>query len=125
MAMSCVDRMTSAIAVDLRPYGVSAVSIWPRWVRTERVMMASKNPALGFDVSSEDLEISDTPEFTGRAIAHLAADPGLSDRSGQTFPVVQLAHDYGFTDIDGTCPPIDDYTREWAAKLSAIGEIQG
>jgi dehydrogenase/reductase SDR family member 1 len=123
MAMSCVDRMTSAIAFDLRPHGVSAVSVWPRWVRTERVMMSVDDATLGFDITPEDLEISDTPEFTGRAIAHLAVDPKLSERSGRAYPVVQLAHDYEFDDFDGTRPPIDDYTREWDAKLEAIHKI--
>jgi dehydrogenase/reductase SDR family member 1 len=123
MAMSTVDRMTSAIAHDLRPHGVSAVSIWPRWVRTERVMLAIEDPNLGFDVTPDDLGISDTPEFTGRAIAHLAADPDVLNRSGQVFPLVQLAHDYCFNDLDGTRPPIDDYTRAWVEKLAAIHRI--
>ena len=107
MAMSSIDRMTAAIAEDLRPHSVYAVSIWPRWVRTERVMMAVENDQLGFDVTSDDLSLSDTPEFTGRAIAHLACDAQLSWRSGQAFPIVQLAHDYGFTDINGHLPEID------------------
>ena len=123
MAMASVDRMTAAIASDLRPHGVSAVSIWPRWVRTERVLLAVENDQLGFEVSKDDLSASDTPEFTGRAIAHLACDPQLAERSGKTFPVVQLAHDYGFTDIDGRLPDIDDHTRSWAAKLAAIDNI--
>jgi dehydrogenase/reductase SDR family protein 1 len=123
IAMSSIDRMTSAIAADLEPHGVSAVSIWPRWVRTERVMMATKNPDLGFDVNVDDLKISDTPEFTGRAIAHLAADPNISDRSGLTFPLVQLAHEYEFDDLDGTRPPVDNYTRIWIDKLAAIEKI--
>jgi dehydrogenase/reductase SDR family protein 1 len=123
MAMAGVDRMTAAIASDLRPHGISAVSIWPRWVRTERVLLAVDNDQLGFEVSEEDLSVSDTPEFTGRAIAHLACDSCLSERSGQAFPVVQLAHDYGFTDIDGRLPAIDDHTRVWAAKLAAINKI--
>ncbi len=123
MAMSGIDRMTSAIAVDLRPYNVAAVSIWPRWVRTERVMMAVADPTLEFEVTPDDLKISDTPEFTGRAIAHLASDPNVQERSGRVYPVVRLAHDYGFTDMDGTQPPIDDYTREWAAKLESLHNI--
>jgi len=123
MAMASVDRMTAAIASDLKPHGVSAVSIWPRWVRTERVLLAVENDQLGFEVSKDDLCASDTPEFTGRAIVHLACDPRLPERSGQTFPVVQLAHDYGFTDIDGELPDIDDHTRAWAAKLAAIDNI--
>jgi hypothetical protein len=92
-------------------------------VRTERVMMATKNPDLGFDVNVDDLKISDTPEFTGRAIAHLAADPNISDRSGLTFPLVQLAHEYEFDDLDGTQPPVDNYTRIWIDKLAAIEKI--
>lgn len=123
MAMAAVDRMTAAIAHDLRPHGVSAVSIWPRWVRTERVVMATEDSALGFDVSKEDLKMSDTPEFTGRGIAHLVCDPDLLQRSGRTFPIVQLAHDYGFCDIDGTYPDLDLSTQRWAEKLASISDI--
>ena len=123
MAMASVDRMTAAIAEDLKPHNVYAVSIWPRWVRTERVMMAAANDQLGFDVSSEDLTQSDTPEFTGRAITHLACDTNLAARTGQAFPIVQLAHDYGFTDIDGHLPEIDEFPRTWADKLAAVNKI--
>lgn len=123
MAMSCVDRMTSAIAHDLKSHGVSAISIWPRWVRTERVMLAVEHPDPLFEVTADDLAYSDTPEFTGRAIAHLAIDPDLNKRSGKTYPIVQLAHDYGFCDLDGTQPPIDDHTKKWMDKLTAIHEI--
>lgn len=123
MAMSCVDRMTSAIHHDLKPHGVSSVSIWPRWVRTERVLLAVEHSDPSFEVSAEDLAYSDTPEFTGRAIAHLAVDPGLSKRSGKTYPIVQLAHDCGFCDLDGRQPPIDDHTKKWMEKLNAIHDI--
>lgn len=123
MAMAAVDRMTAAIAHDLRPHDVCVVSIWPRWVRTERVVMATKDTTLGFDVSKEDLKMSDTPEFTGRGIAHLARDPDLAQRSGRTFPIVQLAYDYGFCDIDGTTPDHDLFTKSWAKKLTAISNI--
>ncbi len=123
MAMACVDRMTSAIAFDLKPYGVSAVSVWPRWVRTERVMIAAATGRTDFAVSAKDLKISDSAEFTGRAIAHLASDPDIADRSGGTYPLVQLSHDYGFTDIDGMQPELDEYTRKWAHKLDCIRAI--
>lgn len=122
-AMAAIDRMTSAMAEDLKPHGVAVVSIWPRWVRTERVMIAAKKPQRGFTVTPDDLAISDTPEFTGRAIAYLAADPEIMQRTGQTLPVVQLAHDYGFADTDGHQPEIDEYTEQWVRKLAAIREI--
>lgn len=41
------------------------------------------------------------PEFTGRAIAMLAADPAHMARNGETLGVDQLAREYGFTDVDG------------------------
>jgi len=123
VAMAATDRMTSAMAEDLRSHNVAVVSIWPRWVRTERVMIAAKAPQPGFTVTPEDLAISDTPEFIGRAIAHLSADPDVMARTGQTLPVVQVAHDYGFTDTDGHKPDIDDYTEQWVRKLRAIQDI--
>jgi dehydrogenase/reductase SDR family protein 1 len=121
-AMAAVDRMTSAMAADLRPFGVAAVSIWPRWVRTERVMIAAKDPRPGFAVTAEDLDLSDTPEFTGRAIAHLACDRDILSRTGKVFPVVQLSHLYGFADSDGVQPPIDDYTALWVRRLADIDD---
>ena len=120
IAMAAVDRMTEAVAHDLRDDGVSCISLWPRWVRTEWMLMAAKNPALGVDVSKEDLAASDSPEFIGRAIAHLAADPNVNNYSGHIIPVVALSHEYGFSDIDGNQPPLDDFTRTWITKLNAI-----
>jgi len=122
-AMAAIDRMTSAMAADLRPHGVAVVSIWPRWVRTERVMIAAETPQPGFMVTPDDLAISDTPEFIGRAIAALSVDPDLMAHSGRTLPVVQLAHDYGFADTDGLRPDLDDYSAQWVRKLAAIDEI--
>jgi dehydrogenase/reductase SDR family member 1 len=120
IAMSGIDRMTTAIAHDLHPFGVSVVSLWPRWVRTEWVTLAAQLPRPGFEVTNDDLDASDSPEFTGRAIAALAADPKLISRSGRIFPVVQLAHDYGFTDLDGTRPALDEHVRKWMRRLQII-----
>lgn len=120
IAMAAVDRMTEAVAHDLHDDGVSCISLWPRWVRTEWMLMATKNPALGIDVSKEDLAASDSPEFIGRAIAHLAADPNVKSYSGHIIPVVALSHAYGFSDIDGNQPPLDDFTQTWITKLNAI-----
>jgi NAD(P)-dependent dehydrogenase (short-subunit alcohol dehydrogenase family) len=48
--------------------------------------------------------------YAGRAVAALAADPGVGRRSGQTLAAGDLARAYGFTDVDGRQPtayPID------------------
>lgn len=123
MAMAAVDRLTEATAFDLKDTGVSCLSIWPRWVRTEWMLMANDNSDLGIEVSETDLGESDSPEFTGRAIAHLAADPKVKARSGEIIPVVALAHEYGFDDLDGTRPPMDEFTQDWSGRLKQLRAI--
>jgi hypothetical protein len=49
--------------------------------------------------------VSCSPEFPGRVIAALAADPDVMKRSGGTFITAEVARDYGITDIDGKVIP--------------------
>ena len=63
--------MTSDMAHELKPHGVTAVSLYPGLVRTEAVLAAGC-----FDLSN-----SESPEFIGRVIAALAADPDVSGRA--------------------------------------------
>jgi dehydrogenase/reductase SDR family protein 1 len=64
-------------------------------VRTERVIEAAEY----FDLSN-----SESPQFIGRAVAALAADPNLMQRTGQVVVAAALALEYGFTDVDGKQP---------------------
>jgi dehydrogenase/reductase SDR family protein 1 len=92
-----VDRMARDMARELAPHGVAVVSIWPGIVRTERVL--SDPDHLGFD-----LTISESPRLSGRAVACLAVDAALGDKRGQALVVAELAHEYGFPDVDGSRP---------------------
>jgi hypothetical protein len=56
--------------------------------------------------------ISETPRFTGRAIAALAADPDRKRWNGQSVSSGQLAQVYGFTDLDGSRPDCWRYLVE-------------
>lgn len=90
------DRMAACIAYELREYNVAVVSLYPgSLVRTEWVMRKAKD---------WDLTGSESPKFTGRAVAALAADPDIMKKTGKVLEVVDLAREYGFTDIDGTRP---------------------
>jgi dehydrogenase/reductase SDR family member 1 len=51
-----------------------------------------------------DLSNSESPEFIGRAIAALAADPNVMRRTGAVRIAANLAVEYGFTDTDGKVP---------------------
>ena len=95
VAKAAMDKMVADFAVELRAFEVAAVALYPGLVRTEEVM---KN-AQFFDLSN-----SESPEFQGRAVAALFADPELMTRSGTVLTSAQLALDYGFADIDGKQP---------------------
>ena len=55
---------------------------------------------------------SETPRFVGRAVAALAADPDVMERSGGAFSSGELADEYGFDDVDGSRPNWPAYFRE-------------
>ena len=97
MAKAATDKMTSDMAEELRPHGVAVVSLYPGLVRTEAVMQAAAGGWL-------DISNSESPEFIGRVIAALAADPGVLNRSGSVLVAAEVAREYGVTDIDGRQP---------------------
>jgi NAD(P)-dependent dehydrogenase (short-subunit alcohol dehydrogenase family) len=96
-----LDKFAADMAVDFRPFGVAAVSIWMGAVLTERVrQIIDSGPEFGYLD-----EIAETPEFTGHVIAALAADPDLLNVSGQTLIGAEAARQYGITDSGGRQPP--------------------
>jgi len=95
VAKAASDRMAACMAHDLREHGVAAVSLYPGLVRTEAVMAHEKF----FDMSN-----SESPQFVGRAVAGLANDPKIMEKSGRIFVAAALAQEYGFVDIDGKSP---------------------
>jgi dehydrogenase/reductase SDR family protein 1 len=97
-----VDRLAETMAHDLKEHDVAAVSLYPGLVRTERMIEAAASPGAPFDLSQ-----AESPELTGRAIVALAADPRIMEHSGEVLVVAQLARDYGFTEDDGSLPPLE------------------
>jgi NAD(P)-dependent dehydrogenase (short-subunit alcohol dehydrogenase family) len=96
-----LDRITADTAHELRPHGVSVVSVWPGFVRTERIDVSA---AMGLLPDSLDLSTSESPRFMGRAVVALASDPDVSRWSGKAVAARELADEYGFTDVDGHLP---------------------
>ena len=95
VSKAATDKMTADMAFELRPHGVTALSLYPGLVRTEKVMEAA---------AWLDLTNSESPEFIGRAVAALAADPDVMRYTGTVLVAASLAVEYGFTDIDGRVP---------------------
>jgi NAD(P)-dependent dehydrogenase (short-subunit alcohol dehydrogenase family) len=94
-AKAADDQMARCMAHELREHNVAAVSLYPGLVRTESVLRAAEH----FDLSN-----SESPQFVGRAVAALAADPSIMRWSGQVLVAAQVALEYGFADIDGKQP---------------------
>jgi NAD(P)-dependent dehydrogenase (short-subunit alcohol dehydrogenase family) len=94
IAKAATDKMTSDMARELKSHGVTVVSLYPGLVRTEAVLAAKV-----FDLSN-----SESPEFIGRVIAALAADPNVSSRNGAILVAAAVAEEYGVTDVDGRRP---------------------
>ena len=95
VSKAATDKMTAHMAHELNAHGVTVVSLYPGLVRTENVMQFA---------AYMDLSNSESPEFTGRVVAALAADPDLARVSGQWLVVAALAAHYGIADIDGKHP---------------------
>jgi NAD(P)-dependent dehydrogenase (short-subunit alcohol dehydrogenase family) len=94
VAKAATDKLSADMAQELKPHGVTVVSMYPGLVRTEAVLAAGV-----FDLSN-----SESPEFIGRAVATLAGDAAVLRRTGQVVVAAELAREYGFTDVDGQQP---------------------
>jgi hypothetical protein len=112
------------MAGELRSHRVAAVSITPGFLRSETMLqhfgVSEANWRDGGKKDRNFLE-SESPLFVGRAIAALAADPKVLERSGDILCSWELARDYGFTDDDGRRP---DWGAHFATILPAIGFLE-
>jgi dehydrogenase/reductase SDR family member 1 len=99
VSKAATDRLTADMAHELRPHGISVISLYPGLVRTENVLEAAKYGVF-------DLSTSESPEFIGRVVAALARDPNLVDRTGRVVVAAQAAVELGVIDVDGRQPPV-------------------
>ncbi|WP_109003742.1 SDR family oxidoreductase [Streptomyces rishiriensis] len=115
LAKTSVLRMAFALAHEIGPREATAVALTPGWMRSELMLdqfgVGEDNwrDALG---RVPHFAISETPRFVGRAVAALAADPGVARFNGQSLSSGGLAREYGFTDLDGSRPDAWRYLVE-------------
>jgi len=117
LAKSAVIRLAVAQSAELEPYGVAAVAITPGFLRSEAVLEHfGVTEANWHEAAVEDpnFAYSESPAYLGRAVAALAADPGIMARTGRALATWSLYEEYGFTDTDGRQP---DFAAHWANAL--------
>ncbi|CAG9176804.1 SDR family NAD(P)-dependent oxidoreductase [Cupriavidus pinatubonensis] len=97
-----IDKFAHDMAVDLRPHGVAAVSLWMGPLRTARTMQVwERHP----DKYASFAPVAETPEFTGRIVDALYRDAALMDKSGKVLISAEAALEYGIVDDEGVQPP--------------------
>ena len=103
------DRLAADMAVELQPYNVASLSLWPGIVGTEHITQLAQEIQTQDNPSPQSLGISEgynweTPLFTGRVIAALAAEPEIMRYTGTTQIVAELAQRYRIVDANGDQP---------------------
>jgi len=94
-------------AAELAPHGIAVVAITPGFLRSESVLEhfeVTEDTWREAGKKDSNFLVSESPLFVGRAIAALAADPKLLNRTGMLVSSWELSREYGFVDYDGRRP---------------------
>jgi NAD(P)-dependent dehydrogenase (short-subunit alcohol dehydrogenase family) len=100
-----LNRLIAAMSTQTAKEKVTVVGMNPGFMRTEGVWMHMINEAR---MRQFRFDLSESPEYVGRAIAALAADPKMNRKNGRLLWAAELAKEYGFTDVDGRVIPLFD-----------------
>ena len=98
----CINRLVMGMSRDGKNAKIAVVGLNPGFMRTERVLMYMTTPARK---KQHRFDLSESPEYIGRAVAALATDRRVLQKTGQLLWACDLAQEYGFTDIDGRLIP--------------------
>jgi NAD(P)-dependent dehydrogenase (short-subunit alcohol dehydrogenase family) len=107
LVKTAVVRMGEALAHELQPHGVTALTVTPGWLRSESML---DHFGVTEDTWREAAErvpyfsYSETPHLLGRGIAAMAADPDRDRFAGQCLGSWDLMREYDLVDADGARP---------------------
>ena len=114
------------MAAELHSHGVAAIAIVPGFLRSESMLEhQGVTEANWRDAGKKDPNFleSESPLFVGRAVAALAQDPNVLERSGQLCSSWELAREYGFTDYDGRRPDWGALAIDWSVLPAPFVEV--
>lgn len=110
-----VIRLAYAMAEELRDYNITAVALTPGFLRSEAMLdhfnVTEKNWQEAVKKDRHFAE-SETPFYIGRAVAALASDPNVREKTGKALTTWNLAKEYNFNDVDGRQPDWGRYMKE-------------
>ncbi len=94
-------------AAELAPHDIAVMAVTPGFLRSESMLQhfgVTEDNWREAGKKDPNFLQSESPLFVGRAVAALAADPKVQDRTGMLFGSWELGRDYGFADYDGRRP---------------------
>jgi len=125
LAKVAVNRLAFSQGHELEPYGATAISVTPGWLRSEMMLdnfgVSEESWRDAIDptradteqpVAPADFALSESPRYVGRAVVAVASDPDRTRWNQKSVSSGRLASEYGFTDIDGSQPDIWRFIEE-------------
>ena len=104
LAKNALVRMAYGLSEELKEDGIAVMAVSPGFMRTELVLEHMGVNEENWQ-ESEDLKVSETPHYVGRAITALAMDSNVMEKTGRALRAGDLAKEYDFTDVDGRYIP--------------------
>ena len=107
LVKTAVVRMGGALAHELKPHGVTALTVTPGFLRSESMLDHFGVTEETWREAAERVPYfshSETPHLLGRGIAALAADPDRDRFAGRCLGSWDLMHTYDLVDADGARP---------------------
>jgi NAD(P)-dependent dehydrogenase (short-subunit alcohol dehydrogenase family) len=100
LAKHALNRMAYGFSIELKNENIAVVAVSPGFMRTELVLKSFQTDEMHWK-EIKALANSETPHYVGRAIAAMADDPQILEKTGNILRAGDLAKEYRFTDIDG------------------------
>jgi NAD(P)-dependent dehydrogenase (short-subunit alcohol dehydrogenase family) len=121
-------------ATELAPHGITVLAITPGFLRSESMLEhfgVTEDSWREAGTTDPNFLMSESPLFVGRAIAALAADPNVRQRTGALLSSWELAREYGFTDYDGRRPDwgrhaidFSEFPPEWMDLFRTSADLE-
>jgi len=92
------DRMMTDCGIELKSKNITCISLWPGPVITEFIAETLKTAD---EEVKKVFQHGETPEFSGKCIVKLAADPNIIDKTSKILMTCDLGDEYDLKDLNG------------------------
>jgi NAD(P)-dependent dehydrogenase (short-subunit alcohol dehydrogenase family) len=115
LVKSGLKSLAVRLAWELKTHRIAVVAITPGFLRSEAMLEHFGVTAETWRTGAKkdpNFIASESPLFIGRAVAALAQDPKILDRTSQILSSWELSREFGFTDANGERPDWGRYSIE-------------